>query len=817
MSKASNLLALKAAGFKVPAFVVLPADLFARFIAAAPRPLTAEGVRAAPWPPELAGQVAHCAAQLPNAGAALAVRSSMAGEDSERHSFAGQLDTSLNVRGEAALLGAVRACWASAYGERALAYRRQHGLEAGPVSMEVILQEMVPADVSGVVFTADPVARDPRWLVISAAAGLGEALVQGEVAGETYRVNRESQRVVGQGQLLTQPQLIAVAQVAQAIERHFGRPQDIEFALAGGTLWILQARPITVPIFAERMLWDNSNITESYSGLTSPLTFSVIRSAYAQVYRQFLAVMGVRTVDENVLRNLLGYYRGQVYYQLLNWYAGLALLPAFRVNRRLMEQMMGVKQSAGEAARPGRGLADAAALVLWLARMAALRQTNERRVRGFLDQTNAVLAEYRARDLEAMTPHQLRAAYLDLERRVLNRWQAPIITDFFSMVSFGLLRQLSGRWLDQPAALPSDLLAGNGSIESLEPVREVQAMARQIRDDPRLRTLFARPEPDDILDGLRRLPEAAVISQAFDEYLRRYGDRCSNELKLEEPSLRDEPARLVLLIRSAAERPGEGSGGGAPVRAEAERRLKQLKFWQRPLFAWVLAEARQHVRNRENMRFQRARVFGVLRRLFNALGRQWADAGLIERPADIYYLTVNDIWDFVEGTATIQNLKGLAALRLAEQASNAAAALPDRFETLGVPYLDQPRDLLARAESADGGLRGVGCCSGRVTGPARVVENAGSLSGVDGDILVAERMDPGWVFLFPSAAGILVERGSPLSHSVIVARELGKPIIVNIPGLTRQVKTGDSVEMDGAQGIAWIRGRDAAPASATAP
>lgn len=820
MSKASNLSALKAAGFNVPAFVVVPADLLAAFIATVTPPPTAESICAAPWPTALAAQVTQVAAQLPNARAGLAVRSSMFGEDSERHSFAGQLDSFLNVSGEAALLEAVRACWASAYGERAMAYRQQHGLGAGLVAMEVILQAMIPAEVSGVIFTADPVARDPRWLLISAAAGLGEKLVQGDVPGETYRVNRESRAISAEGSVLDQSQIAALAQAAEAIEAHFGRPQDIEFALAGGVIWILQARPITVPIYSERMLWDNANITESYSGATSPLTFSVIRSAYAQVYRQFLALMGVRSVDDNVLRNLLGYYQGQVYYQLLNWYAGLALLPAFRVNRGFMEQMMGVKQSAGEQARPGRGqgaaVAAAWALTSWLGRVLALHRTHERRVREFLDHTNSVLAEYRAKDLEAMSPHQLRAAYLDLESRVLGRWQAPIVTDFFAMIFFGVLRQLSGRWIGLEGVLPNDLLAGNGAIESLQPVREVQAMARQVRDDPRLRLLFALPDPAATLTGLRQQPAAAAMLQTFDDYLRLYGDRRSNELKLEEPSLRDDPAHLVGLIRSAAEHPAE-STGGVPVRAGAEKRLAQLKFWQRPLFGWVLAEARRHVRDRENMRFQRARVFGVLRRLFNALGRQWAQAGLIEQPSDIYYLTVSDIWDFVEGTATVQNLSGLVALRRAEQVGHAAAALPDRFETLGVPYLDQPRDLLARVESADGSLRGVGCCSGRVAGRARVVADAAGLVGVDGDILVAERMDPGWVFLFPSASGILVERGSPLSHSVIVARELGKPIIVNIPGLTRHVKTGDQLEMDGAQGIAWIRGPAASPAPATPP
>jgi pyruvate,water dikinase len=445
-----------------------------------------------------------------------------------------------------------------------------------------------------------------------------------------------------------------------------------------------------------------------------------------------------------------------------------------------------------------------------------LHRSHERRVREFLDHTNAVLAEYRARDLEAMSPHQLRAAYLDLESRVLGHWQAPIVTDFFAMIFFGALRQLSTRWMGTEGALPNDLLAGNGAIESLQPVRQVQAMARQVRDDPRLRALFALPDPDDTLKRLRQQPEAAAIVQTFDDYLSLYGDRRSNELKLEEPSLRDDPAHLVRLIRSAAEHPLESSGG-IPVRAEAEKRLKQLKSWQRPLYGWVLEEARRHVRDRENMRFQRARVFGVLHRLFNALGRQWAQAGLIERASDIYFLTVSDIWDFVEGTATVQNLGGLVALRRAEPAGHAAEALPDRFETLGVPYLDQPRDLLARVENADGSLRGVGCCSGRVTGRARVVADAAGLVSVDGDILVAERTDPGWVFLFPSAAGILVERGSPLSHSVIVARELGKPIIVNIPGLTRLVQTGDQLEMDGALGIAWIRAPAASPAPHMSP
>jgi pyruvate,water dikinase len=204
------------------------------------------------------------------------------------------------------------------------------------------------------------------------------------------------------------------------------------------------------------------------------------------------------------------------------------------------------------------------------------------------------------------------------------------------------------------------------------------------------------------------------------------------------------------------------------------------------------------------MRFARTRLFGLLRTMFNALGQQWAGAGVLDRPDGIYYLTITEIWDFVEGTATTLNLRGLVALRRVEYASHRGEALPDRFETFGVPYLDSPRDLLAALKTGDGALRGTGCCSGRVTGQAQVVETVDGVTDLGGKILVAERTDPGWVFLFPSASGILVERGSPLSHSAIVAREMGKPIIVNIPGLTAQITTGDRVDMDGGTGVVQV-------------
>src|SRR6185503_18890629 len=188
MSKASNLHRLRENGFRVPPFVLIPANLFDNFRSGLLADVKPENMIHAPLPEPLAQHILEIVQQLPITD--LAIRSSMADEDSARHSFAGQLDSFLNIRGSDSVLAAIKGCWASAYGERARAYRQENNLSEGKIAMEVIVQEMVPADVSGVIFTADPVARDPRQMMISAVAGLGEALVQGQVTGETYRVNR---------------------------------------------------------------------------------------------------------------------------------------------------------------------------------------------------------------------------------------------------------------------------------------------------------------------------------------------------------------------------------------------------------------------------------------------------------------------------------------------------------------------------------------------------------------------------------------------------------------------------------------------------
>jgi pyruvate,water dikinase len=202
------------------------------------------------------------------------------------------------------------------------------------------------------------------------------------------------------------------------------------------------------------------------------------------------------------------------------------------------------------------------------------------------------------------------------------------------------------------------------------------------------------------------------------------------------------------------------------------------------------------------MRFARTRIFGLVREVVRAFGRRLHEEQLLDAPEDVFYLGLDELWDYVKGTALTTDLRGLAALRRKEfEAYRANPDIEERFETFGMAYHRNAfRTRRGAAAATAEGLRGVACSPGIVTGAVKVLRSPDDDLRLDGEILVAERTDPGWIPLYPSISGLLIERGSILSHSAIVAREMGIPTIVGIRGLTALIKTGDTVTMNGSTG-----------------
>jgi len=824
---------------------------------------------AAKMPDELRQAIADRLEAMKLAETPVAVRSSGLDEDSAEHSFAGQYATLLYQVGLDAVVDAVKRCWASAWTARVVSYRLLRGLSSDGVRMGVIVQKMVDADCAGVAFSRNPAhPLDREHLVVSAVFGLGEGLVSGELDADHFEVEREKlsvtatvvvdkqqafRRAPGGGTQkvaveagktdkpsLSDKQLQEVARLCLDCERKVGVPQDIEWAFEGDKLYLLQSRPITSlpgdahydPKVAGRepTLWDNSNIIESYSGVTTPLTFSFASAAYKQVYFQFCQMMGVpqEVIDahDSMFRNMLGLLRGRVYYNLINWYRLLMLLPGTSSNKAFMETMMGVKQGLRPEVEelfefmktpPEYPLSSKVRLGwMTLYRFAKVDSIIGEFQRDFV----AIYDEARTRNFDEMSLTALADYYQMLNDKVLRRWQAPIVNDYLTMIFFGLLKKLNETWMQENQAtssLHNDLLCGEGDLESTEPTKTLMRIAQKVDAGPaKRRAWFLETEPSELWRLMAEEKREPELRAAFQGFLDNYGFRCVNELKLEEPDLHDDPSFVVQAVasyvRMKAYSIAEMEERERAIRAGAEKKVKsKLSGPRRLVFFWVLGQARKAVRNRENLRFARTKIFGIARHMFRAMGSHLAKLGVIDRAEDIFYLTVDEILGYVEGRPATLALRTLANARKVEfDAYRKTPAPPDRFlvygavgASLGWPQILADSDLLrgVGVSSDPNVLNGIPCCPGIVEGTVRVVREMKDAKGINGEILVTERTDPGWVPLYPSCSGLLIERGSLLSHSAVVARELGLPAVVGISGgLMRKLETGMRVRVDGGAG-----------------
>lgn len=746
-----------------------------------------------------------------------AVRSSGAQEDGAEHSHAGQFLSVLNVQASDVAEEAHKV-WLSGMEGSVGDYRATRGLDEADPAPAVVVQRMIDADSAGVAFSADPVSGLRHHTIISAIAGLGERLVSGEEDGETWTVDTLQQNITSapDGEAVLTPQkVLELANLTGRVEQAFGNPQDIEWAYQDDTLHILQARPITTQLKApaqsdsQLLIFDNSNIVESYPGLVTPLTYSFAQYAYARVYRAFVRMVGVPedviAANATIFENMLGRIDGRVYYNLVNWYRALALLPGFAINRAHMETMMGVSQPLPEAVTASIGAGDLTGFARWreygrMARagfgllMQAMRL--KRTIAGFEARLNEAIGPD-SLDTSSANLSELAAEYRRIEASLLDRWDAPIVNDFLCMMAFGASRKLMERWFGQSGLeLHNHVMIGQGDIISAQPAKRIALMGAMIADVEGLADAIEA-------QGVEALKDHSKLQAEFDAYIARFGDRCTQELKLESITLDQDPSSLLSAMAAAARRPAIDAKQAAPTALEFSTVAKG-----KPVRAMIakmfVGWAKARVRDRENLRFERTRIFGRARKVFMAMGRELTALGHLDAPRDALYLSVTELLGVVEGFTSTQDIRALANLRRREMEESAKRPDPDERLTVsgaainigmgssGAVTQDDDSNALKRS--------GTACSAGVVSATARVIDDPATQSLDHGDILVARHTDPGWIAVFANASAIVVERGSLLSHSAIVAREMGIPCVVALKGATRWIKDGETISVDGSTG-----------------
>jgi phosphohistidine swiveling domain-containing protein len=796
--KAAALSALTQAGFDVPPFVVI-----------LPEGVSTRGLKA-----ETRGSLQ---AALPGLGPGpFAVRSSGREEDGASHSHAGQFLSLLEVA-EPELAAAALKVWRSGSTDSLKAYRASRGLDPASGAPAIIVQRLVKARAAGVAFSADPVGGRRDRFVISAIAGLGDKLVGGEADGDDYVVDAATGTMLegAPNGVLGTTDIAALTGLIARVAAARGSAQDIEWAFEGDRLFLLQARPITTqlrdPAWPDPTvtIFDNSNIVESYPGLVSPLTYSFAQYAYARVYRRFVALLGVAPVriaeSAPIFDNMLGRVDGRVYYNLVNWYRALALLPGFSLNRAHMETMMGVSEplpaaiSASIGPGPVRGFARA----LEYARMGraglgllfeALRL--KRTIRGFYARLNGAL-RVRPEAIAAMPLSALATEYRTIEARLLDRWDAPLVNDFLCMIAFGGSRKLLERWCGpEGVEIHNAVMIGQGDIVSAEPARRIATMGALAAGKPQLIAALQRGD-------LTASKADAALGREIDGYLAKFSDRCTEELKLESITLDQDPAPLLAAIAAAALTPRAAHAQSGDGMAALDRILGDRPL-RRRIARHMLGWARDRVRDRENLRFERTRIFGHARRVLVAMGQQLAALDAIDAPRDVFLLTVPELLGAIEGFGTTADLKGLVTIRKAEMArATDRRDPPERVTVTGPAGLGSDGVAASepiRTDMSEIVRKGTGCSAGIVRARARLIRDPRREALVQGEILVARHTDPGWIAVFSNASAIVVERGSLLSHSAIVAREMGIPCVVGLKGALDWIVDGEMISVDGASG-----------------
>lgn len=862
--KGANLARLTGWGLPAPPWFIVPAETFQRHFPDLSPDADADAIRARVASASLDSETDRAIQSLLREkgweDAYFAVRSSAADEDGSESSFAGQLESFLWVPAQAIAPAVVRV-WASAFSDHVMAYRRQKGLGTSGVRVAVVVQRMLAPETSGVAFGIDPVTGNRRAVVVSAVYGLGEGLVSGRFDGDTYTatIDAETLEQTATSDVVAKPeavvfdekkgggittvevppenrnrpclntgQVFEIADRIRELGRRCGRPQDVEWAYENGRLYLLQTRPITAidatPDTADlRRIWDNANIVESYSGVTTPLTFSFVREIYSAVYQHFCRIMGVeeRLIRENrAVFEMLGLIKGRIYYNLRNWYNVLALLPGYEINARFMEGMMGVDepldiQPALVMPRTNRYFR----LLKLVFNMGFRLATLEKAVLGFFALLDDTLSPLEKADFRLDAPQALMDAYRRLERALLGNWQAPLVNDFFAMIFYGTLGKILAAWkVDAAGGLQNDLLAGEGGIISTEPIRSLQEITNRICSDPAAADRVRSRSDEDLVSWFGLDAEKTTskdqapedLARAVQTHLHRFGNRCVNELKLETVSPIQDPRILVRLIREYTALglfDMDASDEGTRRRQAEAAVMRKIKYHphRRIVFRFVLAWARRLVRNRENLRFERTRLFGVVRRIFLALGDRLAAEGIIDHPRDVFYLTKEEVFSYIEGTSVTPDLTSMIAIRKRDFEGWKSDHPPDRFDSFGMVYHANafaPRAASTPTSEEDGDLlKGTGCCPGVIRGIVQKVQDPTRADGLRGKIMVAKRTDPGWASVFPIIRGMIIERGSLLSHSAIVAREMSIPTVVGVKGGFDRLEDGETVELDGTSGI----------------
>ena len=693
-----------------------------------------------------------------------AIRSSSNLEDSSDNSFAGLFDTYLNVDSKD-IESKVKECFNSINNKNVKEYITNKNIDISDVKMNVIIQKMVNSKYSGILFTSNPQGLLNESVIV-VGRGLGNNVVEDKVDTTTYYFNNTDSIYYYEGDCdyLDNDMINNLISISKDLKKYFGEYIDIEFAIENDDIYILQVRDITTIDDDNIVILDNSNIVESYPNISLPLTISFVEFVYSNVFKKeaYRLSHNNKLVEENndKFNNMVGTANGRIYYKISNWYALIKFLPLSKKIIPIWQDMLGVKN---------KNYDDGKLKIPFLTKIKTYFNTikelkNVSKNMDILNDKFIKINDYFYNNFNnEMSNEEVFELYNKIKEELLDSWDITLVNDLYSFIYTGLLKKRLNK-KKYSSEKVNDYISGISNIESLKPIKSMIELA-YIED---------KISMDEYTDK-------------FNNYISLYGDRNLEELKLESKTFRTDPSLLKNKIKEYQ-----------ADKNKLEKLYKDLNsnnytFIKEDFITnYISKRAMFGIKNREISRLNRSRIYGMVREMFRQIGSNLERDNLIDKKEDIFYLNIDEVFNYKKF-----NLKELISNRKKDYKIYKLLPSYSRLIFSKTEFDKHHKSINSNKIIIDKDkLEGIPTSNGIVEGEALVIDNILDNYDVKDKILVTKMTDPGWVFLIATAKGVISEKGSILSHTAIISRELKIPSIVGVEDVTKIIKTGDYLKMD---------------------
>ncbi|MEM4157104.1 MAG: PEP/pyruvate-binding domain-containing protein [Candidatus Methanomethylicaceae archaeon] len=782
----------------------------------------------------------------------VAVRSSATSEDLPNESFAGQMETFLNISGENNLLEQIKRCYASLWTSRAIAYRNRSKIPHDAIKMAVIIQVMVKPKSSGVLFTVDPVSSERTHLVIESNFGLGESLVSGRVVPDKFVVYRGGPQLkiiareigtkshfTGLGKSsgvnyfelepekrilpsLKDEEILKLAELGCTIEKLFGCPQDIEWAISeDGRIFLLQTRPITSLFIAapeDEIVWSRGYSDDYWNDPVTPLFFGLLGDQLTEIVNiELNKIMGYSAQGSRKMDQLLRLHRAHVYFNLEVLKKKVEYeIPPFLRNEDILNYFPDGSGAYGKETIKNlpfrlRKRIIAELRVMLLDPQGSITKTAKAYQRWTKEMFEPFFDKFDTRMAELDRKRNL-LEYLNLAKEL-----DQLMVGHFRLVRYGIpvhnigmnlmAQYLLARFLGKDVALSTyPILISGLEHKTSETNYRIKKLTLKAGSSIKLRKIILETPSDRILESLSSEtdPEIQDFMQDFNSFIKDFGVRGFTREPyyprwFEAPQyVFDILKTLIKEDRSIADH-NDSLSKQKEAEKDIELRIKSLRFgwfkWK--LFSIILSFARRYIIFREDQRFNLDRWITMNRRIYLKIGEIFKDQGILKEAQEIFFLTKEEIRKLCSGEYNTNEQKNLLTL-----IENRKTEFLKYENTTPPKFLQGSREFNDPTRYQKRTLKGIPASQGILTAPVRVLKSIEEIPQVRaGEIIVVPRTDPGWTPVFFKIGGLITETGGILSHGAVVSREYGIPAVTNIPNACEIFKTGQIVTIDGTNGI----------------